>query len=147
MASFTLRRMAEGGIYDQLGGGFARYSVDASWTIPHFEKMLYDNGPLLGVYAAAAATGEPEFARIAGETADWLLRDMHSPEGGFYSSFDADSEGHEGKFYAWSRAEIEQVLSPAEYRAFALLSGSTGRPTSRGPGTSRCMRLPRTRPH
>jgi uncharacterized protein YyaL (SSP411 family) len=132
MASFTLRRMAEGGIYDQLGGGFARYSVDASWTIPHFEKMLYDNGPLLGVYAAAAATGEPEFARIAGETADWLLRDMHSPEGGFYSSFDADSEGHEGKFYAWSRAEIEQVLSPAEYRAFAPAFGLDRPPNFEG---------------
>ena len=132
MATFTLRRMAEGGIYDQLGGGFARYSVDASWTIPHFEKMLYDNGPLLGVYAAAAATGEPEFARIAGETADWLLRDMHSPEGGFYSSVDADSEGHEGRFYAWSRAEVEQILSPAEYRLFAPSFGLDQPPNFEG---------------
>jgi uncharacterized protein len=133
MASLTLKRMAEGGIYDQLGGGFARYSVDASWTIPHFEKMLYDNGPLLGVYAAAAAaTGESGFARIAGETADWLLRDMHSPEGGFYSSVDADSEGHEGKFYAWSRTEVEQVLSPAEYRVFAPAFGLDQPPNFEG---------------
>ena len=125
--------MAEGGIYDQLGGGFARYSVDASWTIPHFEKMLYDNGPLLGVYAAAAAaTGESEFARIAGETADWLLRDMHSPEGGFYSSVDADSEGHEGRFYAWSRSEVEQILSPAEYRVFAPAFGLDQPPNFEG---------------
>ncbi|HTB29041.1 MAG TPA: thioredoxin domain-containing protein [Steroidobacteraceae bacterium] len=133
MASLTLKRMAEGGIYDQLGGGFARYSVDASWTIPHFEKMLYDNGPLLGVYAAAAAaTGESGLARIAGETADWLLRDMHSPEGGFYSSVDADSEGHEGKFYAWSRTEVEQVLSPAEYRVFAPAFGLDQPPNFEG---------------
>jgi hypothetical protein len=133
MASFTLKRMAQGGIYDQLGGGFARYSVDASWTIPHFEKMLYDNGPLLGVYAAAAATtGESEFARIAGETADWLLRDMHSPEGGFFSSVDADSEGHEGRFYVWSRSEVEQALSPAEYRAFAPAFGLDQPPNFEG---------------
>jgi hypothetical protein len=133
MASRTLSSMAEGGIYDQLGGGFARYSVDASWTIPHFEKMLYDNGPLLGIYAAAAkATGEPEFARIAGETADWMLRDMHSPEGGFYSSVDADSEGHEGRFYAWSRSEAEEVLSPAEYRAFAPAFGLDQPPNFEG---------------
>jgi uncharacterized protein YyaL (SSP411 family) len=133
MAALTLRRMAEGGIYDQLGGGFARYSVDASWTIPHFEKMLYDNGPLLGLYASAAqATGDPGFARIAGETADWLLRDMHSPEGGFYSSLDADSEGHEGKFYTWSRSEIETALTPAEFQAFAPEFGLDGAPNFEG---------------
>jgi uncharacterized protein len=133
MAAFTLKRMSEGGIYDQLGGGFARYSVDASWTIPHFEKMLYDNGPLLGVYAAAAqATGDSSFVRIAGETADWMLRDMHSPEGGFYSSLDADSEGHEGKFYAWSRSEVEQILSPAEYGVFAPAFGLDRPPNFEG---------------
>jgi hypothetical protein len=124
MASLTLTRMAEGGVYDQLGGGFCRYSVDDQWMIPHFEKMLYDNGQLLTAYTQAAlATGEPLFARIAGETADWVLRDMRSPEGGFYSSLDADSEGHEGKFYVWARAEVEALLTPAEYAVFARRFG------------------------
>jgi uncharacterized protein len=120
MASLTLTRMAQGGIYDQLGGGFARYSVDGFWMIPHFEKMLYDNAQLLCVYARAAlATGEALFARAARETADWALRDMRSPEGGFYSSLDADSQGHEGKFYVWSQAEIQPLLTAQEYSAFA----------------------------
>jgi len=120
MASLTLTRMAEGGIYDQLGGGFARYSVDAQWMIPHFEKMLYDNAQLLCEYARAAhATGESLFARIAGETADWVLRDMRARDGGFYSSLDADSAGHEGAFYVWSRAEVQAVLSPLQYAVFA----------------------------
>jgi uncharacterized protein YyaL (SSP411 family) len=124
MATLTLTRMAEGGLYDQLGGGFSRYSVDDRWMIPHFEKMLYDNGQLLCEYARASlATGEPLFARIAGETADWLLRDMRSPQGGFYSSLDADSEGHEGKFYVWSQAEIQALLTPQEYAAFSRRFG------------------------
>jgi uncharacterized protein len=124
MASLTLTRMGEGGIYDQLGGGFARYSVDGRWMIPHFEKMLYDNGQLLCEYSRAAlATGEALFARIAGETADWMLREMRSPQGGFYSSLDADSEGHEGKFYVWTRAEIQGLLTPQEYAAFARRFG------------------------
>jgi len=124
MASLTLTRMAEGGIYDQLGGGFSRYSVDGQWMIPHFEKMLYDNGQLLCEFSRASlATGEPLFARIAAETADWVLRDMRSPQGGFYSSLDADSEGHEGKFYVWSRAETEALLAPQEYAAFSRRFG------------------------
>jgi hypothetical protein len=124
MATLTLTRMAEGGIYDQLGGGFSRYSVDEFWMIPHFEKMLYDNGQLLAVYAQASlATGEALFGRVAGETADWMLRDMRSPEGAFYSSLDADSEGHEGRFYVWNRAEVQSLLAPAEYPPFARRFG------------------------
>src|SRR5277367_898749 len=124
MATLTLTRMAEGGIYDQLGGGFSRYSVDGRWMIPHFEKMLYDNGQLLCEYARAAlATGETVFARIAGETADWVLRDMRSPQGGFYSSLDADSAGHEGKFYVWTRSEMTSLLGPQEYAAVSRRFG------------------------
>ena len=120
MATLTLKRMADGGIYDQLGGGFARYSVDAWWMIPHFEKMLYDNGQLLRVYAhAALATGEPLFSRIASETADWMIRDMQSPEGGYWSALDADSEGHEGKFYVWQPEEVSRLLDADDYAVFA----------------------------
>ena len=124
MASLTLTRMAEGGIYDQLGGGFSRYSVDGHWMIPHFEKMLYDNAQLLCEFSRASlATGEALFTRIAAETADWVLRDMRSPEGGFYSSLDADSEGHEGKFYVWTPSEVKALLTPAEYAAFSRRFG------------------------
>ena len=124
MASLTLTRMAEGGLYDQLGGGFSRYSVDSRWMIPHFEKMLYDNGQLLCEYSRAAlATGESLFARIAGETADWVLRDMCSPQGGFYSSLDADSEGHEGKFYVWTVSEVQARLTAQEFAAFSRRFG------------------------
>jgi uncharacterized protein YyaL (SSP411 family) len=124
MATLTLTRMAEGGLYDQLGGGFSRYSVDGLWMIPHFEKMLYDNAQLLCEYARAAlATGEALFARIAGETADWMLRDMRSPSGAFYSSLDADSEGHEGKFYVWTPSEVQALLIPQDYAAFSRRFG------------------------
>ncbi|HEY5101891.1 MAG TPA: thioredoxin domain-containing protein [Steroidobacteraceae bacterium] len=120
MAALTLQRMGAGGIYDQLGGGFSRYSVDAKWMIPHFEKMLYDNGSLLAVYAQAAlATGEAFYQHIAVGVADWALREMQAPEGGFYSSFDASSEGHEGKFYAWDRDEVRGALTADEYKMFA----------------------------
>ena len=124
MASLTLTRMGDGGIYDQLGGGFSRYSVDGQWMIPHFEKMLYDNAQLLCEYARASlATGEALFARIAGETADWVLRDLRSPQGGFYSSLDADSEGHEGKFYVWSPTEVQSLLTAPEYAAVSRRFG------------------------
>jgi uncharacterized protein len=120
MATLTLRRMGEGGIYDQLGGGFSRYSVDAKWMIPHFEKMLYDNGSLLAVYAQAAlATGDTFYHDIAIGTAEWAMRELQSPEGGYYSSFDASSEGHEGKFYVWDREEVVGALTAEEYSAFA----------------------------
>ena len=116
IATCTLARMCEGGIYDQLGGGFYRYSVDAQWSIPHFEKMLYDNGPLLGMLADAwVITGETLYAKCAAETAGWILREMQSPEGGYYSSLDADSEHHEGKFYVWSREEVQALLTNEEY--------------------------------
>jgi uncharacterized protein YyaL (SSP411 family) len=107
----TLRAMASGGIYDQLGGGFARYSVDQYWLVPHFEKMLYDNALLSRLYVEAyQATGDEFYKRIAEETLDYVVRDMTSPDGGFYSAEDADSEGEEGKFYVWTPEEIRGVL-------------------------------------
>ena len=125
----TLRRMCEGGIYDQLGGGFSRYSVDAQWMIPHFEKMLYDNGPLLQLLADAwLVTGDALYARCAGETAGWIVREMQSPEGGYYSSLDADSEHEEGKFYVWDAAEARALLSAEEWAAIAPHYGLDGRP-------------------
>jgi len=120
MAGFTLRRMGEGGICDQLGGGFCRYSVDERWMIPHFEKMLYDNGALLAVYAnSSLSSADTFYSQVVLETARWALREMQSPEGGFYSSLDADSEGHEGKFYVWDREEVRQALSADEFAVFA----------------------------
>ncbi|MFZ5524525.1 MAG: thioredoxin domain-containing protein [Pseudomonadota bacterium] len=112
----TLQQMAHGGLYDQLGGGFCRYSVDERWDIPHFEKMLYDNGLLLGLYCDAwQNSGDPLFARVTEQTAGWVLREMQSLEGGYYSSLDADSEHEEGKFYVWQRDDIRQLLSDDEY--------------------------------
>jgi len=124
MVHTTLKRMCEGGIYDQLGGGFCRYSVDAQWMIPHFEKMLYDNGPLLALLADAWLVTQDElYVRCAGETAGWIMREMQSPEGGYYSSLDADSEHEEGKFYVWSREEAQRLLTEKEYRAFSARFG------------------------
>jgi uncharacterized protein YyaL (SSP411 family) len=129
----TLRRMCEGGIYDQLGGGFFRYSVDAHWSIPHFEKMLYDNGALLALLADAwLASGEPLFARCAEQTAGWLMREMQSPEGGYFSSLDADSEHQEGKFYVWDREEARALLSRDEHAAAAAHYGLDGPPNFEG---------------
>jgi uncharacterized protein YyaL (SSP411 family) len=111
VVTHTFRRMARGGIYDQVGGGFARYSVDAYWLVPHFEKMLYDNALLARLGAALwQATRDDEARRVAEETLDWVAREMTSPEGGFYSSLDADSEGHEGRYYVWDAAELDSLL-------------------------------------
>ena len=124
MACFTLEKMARGGIYDQVGGGFCRYSVDAEWRIPHFEKMLYDNGPLLALYANAwRISGNELFRQTARGTAEWVMREMQSDEGGFYSSLDADSEGEEGKFYTWEPGEAHRLLSEAEFDDFVRYSG------------------------
>ncbi|BCK87743.1 hypothetical protein MIZ01_1536 [Sideroxyarcus emersonii] len=115
-ALFTLRQMALGGLYDQLGGGFCRYSVDAEWNIPHFEKMLYDNGLLLGLYCDAwLSSNDPFFAHIVEQTTGWVMREMQSPHGGYYASLDADSEHEEGKFYVWQRNDIRALLSADEY--------------------------------
>ena len=119
MANLTLEEMARGGIYDQLGGGFHRYSVDERWLIPHFEKMLYDNALLARVYLEAhQLTGNPFYRTVVEETLDFVGREMRHPMGGFYSAQDADSEGEEGKFYAWTSAEIVDVLGEEDARIF-----------------------------
>jgi uncharacterized protein len=117
----TLDKMMHGGIYDQLGGGFARYSVDANWLVPHFEKMLYDNAQLARIYLHAGQALEQErWIRICEETLDWALREMHGPEGGFYSALDADSEGEEGRFYVWEEPEMREPLAEAGLAADAI---------------------------
>ncbi len=113
-AIFSLEKMADGGIFDHLGGGFCRYSTDALWMIPHFEKMLYDNGPLLSLYSQAwKINSDPLFFNSACETANWIIREMQSADGGYYSAQDADSEGSEGKFFVWSKDEINSLLNTA----------------------------------
>jgi uncharacterized protein YyaL (SSP411 family) len=122
MALHTLRAMAAGGIHDQLGGGFARYSVDAGWTVPHFEKMLYDNALLARAYLYGfQASGDEHLRQVAIGTLEWVLRDMRGPEGGFYSALDADSEGVEGRFYVWTEAELRELLGEDAPAAIAWL--------------------------
>ena len=133
MATLTLTRMAEGGLRDHVGGGFARYSVDGAWRIPHFEKMLYDNGALLALYAqTSVATGDPLYADAANGIADWALREMQAPGGGFHSSLDADSEGEEGRYYVWTREQIEALLPEDEFAVVRARYGLDGVPNFEG---------------
>jgi uncharacterized protein YyaL (SSP411 family) len=121
MARITLDGMKNGGIYDHLGGGFARYSTDQRWLVPHFEKMLYDNAALARVYLEAyQATHDLEYRRVARETLDYVVREMQDAEGGYYCATDADSEGEEGKFFVWTLDEIQALLDPVSAEAFAL---------------------------
>src|SRR5687768_17166074 len=126
MVLHTCDRMAAGGIHDQLGGGFARYSVDAEWLVPHFEKMLYDNAQLIHLYLDAyLVNGEKRHADVARDIIRYVLRDMTHPQGGFFSAEDADSEGKEGKFYAWTKSELEQLLTKEEAEAAIQYFGIT----------------------
>jgi len=126
MVLHTCDKMAAGGIHDQLGGGFARYSVDAQWLVPHFEKMLYDNAQLVQLYLDAyLVSGETRHADVARDILDYVLRDMTHPQGGFYSAEDADSEGHEGKFYCWTYDELSKLLSPEEFNVVVSYFGIT----------------------
>ena len=128
MVLHTCEHMAAGGIHDQLGGGFSRYSVDAEWLVPHFEKMLYDNAQLAQLYLDAyLVSGEVRHADVVRDILDYVLRDMTHPEGGFYSAEDADSEGHEGKFYCWTREELSKLLSPEEFKVATNYFGVTER--------------------
>lgn len=144
MVQGTCEAMARGGIYDQLGGGFARYSVDDSWVVPHFEKMLYDNALLLRVYLHWwRLTGDPLAERIVRETADFLLRDMRTQEGGFAAAWDADSEGVEGKFYAWTPEQLVEVLGEDDGRwAAALLEVTSAGTFEHGASTLQMLRDP-----
>jgi uncharacterized protein YyaL (SSP411 family) len=127
MVDLTLRRMCEGGVYDQVGGGFHRYSVDEVWLVPHFEKMLYDNALLARDYTIAhRLTGAPQWRRVAEETLDYLLREMRAPDGGFAAAQDADSPGGEGAFFVWTPAELYEVLPEDEARAVVLRYGVSG---------------------
>src|SRR5260221_5052201 len=122
MTLFTLRKMAAGGIYDHLGGGFHRYSVDERWLVPHVEKMLYDNALLTTAYVEAfQATGNTEYARVVRETCDYVLRDLTDASGGLYSTEDADSEGEEGKFYVWKLREIVEILGEEAAETFCYV--------------------------
>ncbi len=137
--TLTLRKMGRGGVYDQLGGGFHRYSTDDHWLVPHFEKMLYDNAQLARAYLHAwQATGDEEFKRIVGETLDYVLREMTDPSGGFYSTQDADSEGEEGKFFLWTTAEVAALLGDEDGRLFCAYYDVTPRGNFHegGPGAS-----------
>jgi uncharacterized protein len=149
----TLDAMALGGIYDHIGGGFHRYSTDAHWLLPHFEKMLYDNAMLAKLYAEAFIfTENPAYARIARETCDWVLRDMQDKDGGFYAAIDADSEGIEGKFYVWEEAEVKEIAGEAFCDLYNIHPNgnfhdeSTGRPSGKNIPHLQTPTLPATLP-
>ena len=133
MALTTLTRVARGGIYDHVGGGFCRYSTDNEWMIPHFEKMLYDNGALMSLFADALSLGpDPLFEGALKETAQWIVRDMQHPEGGYFTSLDADSNGVEGSYYVWRRNEIKNLLDNDEYLIIETLYGLDKPPNFEG---------------
>ncbi len=133
MLLVTLNHMADGGIYDQLGGGFHRYSVDRFWYVPHFEKMLYDNGQLATIYAEVfAITGEERYKRIVDETLAFVLREMTHEDGGFFSALDADSEGEEGTFYIWTKEEVEELLADMDLPLFREVYSLDGEPNFEG---------------
>jgi uncharacterized protein YyaL (SSP411 family) len=143
MVETTLEKMAHGGLYDQLGGGFHRYSTDEFWLVPHFEKMLYDNSQLLRTYLHAwQITGQPRFRQVMEETIDYVLREMTAPAGGFYSTQDADSEGEEGKFFVWMPAEIEAVLDAHEAAIFETYYGVSDRGNFEGKNILSVVREP-----
>ncbi len=143
MVELTLHRMAEGGLYDHLGGGFHRYSVDAYWLVPHFEKMLYDNALLLRTYLHAwQVTQRPLYRRVIEQTIDYVLREMTAPEGGFYSTQDADSEGHEGKFFVWTPQEIEALLDARRAAVFEDYYGVSARGNFEGTNILHASRSP-----
>jgi len=140
MSIQTLRSMASGGIHDQVGGGFARYSVDGAWTVPHFEKMLYDNALLARAYLhGALAAGDPLLRRTAEEILDWALREMRAPDGGFFSSLDADSEGVEGRFYVWTTAELVSALGADADAALDWFGATDGGNFAEGPAGSNVL--------
>ena len=129
----TLDAMGNGGLYDQVGGGFYRYAVDAKWEIPHFEKMLYDNAQLIPHYVGLGiVTDRTRLSQIAQESAQWVIREMQAPQGGYFSTLDADSEGEEGKFYVWKSDELREVLDEQEYRVVDIRFGLRGRPNFEG---------------
>ena len=137
MATLTLEKMAGGGMYDQIGGGFHRYSTDAHWLVPHFEKMLYDNALLAVAYAEAfQVTARADFARVVRETLDYVLREMTAPGGAFYSATDADSEGEEGKFFVWSEKEIRERLGADATRFMRYYGVTAGGNFAELPGTN-----------
>jgi uncharacterized protein len=143
LVTLTLTRMAEGGIYDQLGGGFHRYSTERTWTIPHFEKMLYDNAQLVELYAEAFRDDpKPLYKRVVDETIKFVRREMTAPEGGFYSALDADSEGKEGEFYVWTAEQIDKALGEKDAAVFKAAYGVSGPPTFE----EKAYVLKRTRP-